>query len=75
MRNIQRDTDAIFTTVKVAFFMQLLFWVAACIFCIWGIIQVSNYIADECNGSVSYCVGKVFSESKEDFNRGLEGKK
>lgn len=71
MRNIHRETDAIFTMAKLGILFYIASSIAVVAFVIYAIVQTSNYIADECNGSVSYCAGKVFSDSKSNFNKGL----
>jgi hypothetical protein len=65
--------ENVFTAVKFAGILYVVSIIAMMVFLIWSVLQISHYIQDECHGSVSYCVGKTFKESKQEFNAGQRG--
>jgi len=71
---VDRNVDRVFGLAKLGVLVMFLTYVALAIIGIVLILKASTYVQEECNGSVTYCMGKAFKESSDSFNRGLEGK-
>jgi hypothetical protein len=75
VRSVGKQVDRALFATKLMFVAYVLCVVFASVVFVGAVLHGFSYLNQECDNDVAYCVGKLFSESKDSFNKGMkEGK-